>query len=152
MFLIQLLYVKHRTKLYFKFFIVDYKIVFTNILLFFRKKLQLVYKFKWRNAEHKLFWKWELYRFVWESKKKLKTPRLTFVLDTCKISDWDTIHNITATIEATLLSIDDFVFSGSWIRRAQLNLRKEGYYNIKSNIFYLYLDLVVIHWYSCCLI
>jgi len=74
------------------------------------------------------------------------TPRLTFALDKCKISDRDAIHIITACIEAASLSIDDFVLSRSSIKRARENFRKEGNYKIKSKFFDLNLDFVVIHW------
>lgn len=48
-----------------------------------------------------------------KAKKIFKTSRLTSLLDTFKISDCDAIHNIEASIEATLLSIDDFILSRS---------------------------------------
>jgi hypothetical protein len=41
-----------------------------------------------------------------------------------------------------------FMLSRSSIKRARENLRKEGNNKIKSNIFDLNLDFVVIHWYS----
>ncbi|KAL4143575.1 hypothetical protein QTP88_005893 [Uroleucon formosanum] len=47
------------------------------------------------------------------ARKNLMTPRLTFALDKCKISDRDAIHIITACIEAASLNIDDFVLSRS---------------------------------------
>lgn len=80
------------------------------------------------------------------TRKNLMTPRLTSALDKCKISDRDAIHIITACIEAASLSLDDFVLSRSSIKRAREHLRKEGNNKIKSKLFDLNLDFVVIHW------
>ncbi|KAL4088950.1 hypothetical protein QTP88_024028 [Uroleucon formosanum] len=80
------------------------------------------------------------------ARKNLMTPRLTFALDKCKISDRDAIHIITACIEAASLNIDDFVLSRSSIKRARENFRKEGNYKMKSKFFDLNLNFVVIHW------
>jgi hypothetical protein len=70
------------------------------------------------------------------------------VLDKCKVSDQDTIHIITAILEALSLNINDFVLSWSSVKRAREVLRKKGATSIKSEFSNNNLDFIVIHWNS----
>ncbi|XP_050499022.1 uncharacterized protein LOC126879795 [Diabrotica virgifera virgifera] len=65
-------------------------------------------------------------------RKTLMTPRLAAALDKCKVSDRDTMHIISAVLEALNIDITEFVLNRSSIKRNREILRKIKYSSIKS--------------------
>lgn len=77
---------------------------------------------------------------------EILTPRLSAVLDKCKISDRDSVHLLTACIEAISLNPLDFVINRTSIRRSRQQFRESIASNIKLKFFDLNLNFTIIHW------
>lgn len=77
---------------------------------------------------------------------EILTPRLSAVLDKCKISDRDAVHLLTACVEATSLNPLDFVINRTSIRLSRQRFRELNAFRIKQNFFDLNLKFITIHW------
>jgi len=77
---------------------------------------------------------------------EILTPRLSAVLDKCKISDRDAVHLLIACVEATSLNPLDFVINRTSIRLSRQRFRELNASRIKLNFSDLNLKFITIHW------
>lgn len=73
-------------------------------------------------------------------------PRLSAVLDKCKISDRDAVHLLISCIEATSLNPLDFVINRTSIRLSRQRFRELNASRIKLNLSDLNLKFITKHW------
>ncbi|XP_025405317.1 uncharacterized protein LOC112679643 [Sipha flava] len=77
---------------------------------------------------------------------EILTPRLSAVLDKCKISDRDAVHLLTACVEASSLNPLNYVINRTSIRLSRQRFRELNASRIKQNFFDLNLKFLTIHW------
>jgi len=80
------------------------------------------------------------------ARKELLTPRLAAALDKCKISDRDSVHILTACLDALNVNLREYIINRTSIKRGREKFRKQVALGIKYNFNDLQLNYVVIHW------
>ncbi|XP_050525727.1 uncharacterized protein LOC126896731 [Daktulosphaira vitifoliae] len=80
------------------------------------------------------------------ARKEILTPRLAAVLDKCKISERDTVHLLTAFLDAVSLDSADYITNRTSIRKARDDYRRTYYEKVRKNYLSIEKDVVTIHW------
>src|SRR5215469_12986321 len=79
-------------------------------------------------------------------RKKILTARLSVALDKCKVSDRDSVHLLTACVEALTLNPMEYNINRSSLKRNRETFRKQTTVDVKNEFKGLNLNFVIIHW------